>query len=92
MFTERFFSLRTRRRRAALAGLLDDFAGATAGMAGALDGEEALTGPHPPGATARWSRSRLGALLAAAPLAGPAGGRAWHANGILLAGETPPAT
>src|SRR5882724_1141705 len=72
---------------AALAGLLDDFAGATAGMAGALDGEEALTGPHPPGATAGGAGRGLGALLAAAPLAGPAGGRAWHANGILLAGE-----
>src|SRR5882724_13523044 len=65
---------------AALARLLDHPSGALARGAGALDGEEALLGAHPPGALAGRARHRLGAGLGARPLAALAGGQGRHAH------------
>ncbi len=55
------------------AGILDDAAGAMAGGAGALDGEEALLRAHPPVAIAGGAGHRLRAAGGAAAVAGFAG-------------------
>src|SRR6266404_650234 len=72
---------------AAAARLLDDPAGALAGRAGALDGEEALLRAHPPMALAGRAADRLGAGLGARALARIAGGQGRHADIGLLALE-----
>ena len=73
------------RAHAALAGaaaarLVDHLARAVAGMAGALDGEEALLGAQPAAAMAGRALLRLGAGLGAAAVADLAGDRARHAH------------
>ena len=65
---------------ASAAGLVDHLAGALTGRAGALDGEEALLGPHPAAAAAALAGDRLGAALGAAAAAVVAGHRGRHAD------------
>ena len=65
---------------AAAARLVDHLAGAVTGMAGALDGEEALLGAQPPAALAGRALLRLGAGLRAAAVADLAGDGARHAH------------
>jgi hypothetical protein len=64
--------------RAVLARLVDDLARAVAGVAGALDGEEALLRPQPAVAFAGRALVRLGAGLGAGAAADLAGDRARH--------------
>src|SRR5439155_22258526 len=72
---------------AAPARLLDDAAGALAGRAGALDGEETLLRAHAAMALAGRAGDRLGAGLGAAAVADLAGGQGRHADIGLLAPE-----
>src|SRR6266542_147147 len=77
---ERLVAPRAALAHAGAARLVDHLACPVAGMAGALDGEEALLGPQTAAAMAGRALLRLGAGLGATALAGLAGDRRRHAH------------
>ena len=84
---QRLVSAHAALARADLARLVDDLSRAMAGVAGALDGEEALLRAQPSAALAGRALLRLGAGFRARAMAGLAGDRAGHAHGGVGAGK-----